>query len=208
MANETWQADGAHSAVGITVRHIVISKVRGSFSRWSAKLLLDSSDLTRSTVEVEIEAASIETGVADRDAHLRSAEFLDVEKHPSIRYRSRRVRRRRDRDPGDSPGRRAGRPASATVAARTARSASPGSRPARVASRTATPSWLVKAACASARPRSSTRVTVKRQVTVSPKYTGWRNRRSIPEASQPIWPPTSVSRLPTSRPWRMRPGRP
>jgi polyisoprenoid-binding protein YceI len=91
MAQETWQVDGAHSAVNLAVRHMVISKVRGHFGKWSAKLQLDTAELTRSTVEVEIEAASIDTGVADRDAHLRSADFLDAARHPTLRYRSRRV---------------------------------------------------------------------------------------------------------------------
>ena len=91
MANETWQVDGAHSAVSLGVRHMVISKVRGRFTRWSAKLALDTADLSRSSVEVEIEAASIDTGIADRDAHLRSADFLDAEKHPQLTYRGRPV---------------------------------------------------------------------------------------------------------------------
>ncbi len=91
MANETWQVDGAHSAVNLTVRHMVISKVRGRFAKWNAKLALDTADLSRSSVEVEIDAASIDTGVADRDAHLRSPDFLDVGKYPALTYRSRRV---------------------------------------------------------------------------------------------------------------------
>jgi polyisoprenoid-binding protein YceI len=91
MAQENWQVDGAHSAIHFSVRHMVISKVRGRFTRWNAKLALDPSDLARSAVEVDIEAASIDTGVADRDAHLRSGDFLDAGKHPSLTYRSRRV---------------------------------------------------------------------------------------------------------------------
>ena len=91
MANENWQVDGAHSAVNLTVRHMVISKVRGRFTEWNAKLALDTVDLARSSVEVEIDAASIDTGVADRDAHLRSPDFLDAQKYPTLRYRSRRV---------------------------------------------------------------------------------------------------------------------
>lgn len=93
MARQNWQVDGAHSAVNLTVRHMVISKVRGHFARWNAKLALDTADLTRSSVEVDIEAASIETGVSDRDAHLKSADFLDAEKHPTLTYRSRKVER-------------------------------------------------------------------------------------------------------------------
>ena len=91
MAQQNWQVDGAHSAVNLAVRHMVISKVRGHFTKWNAKLALDMADLTKSSVEVEIEAASIDTGVSDRDTHLRSADFLDVQKYPTLTYRSRKV---------------------------------------------------------------------------------------------------------------------
>jgi polyisoprenoid-binding protein YceI len=91
MAQENWQVDSAHSTVNLAVRHMVISKVRGRFAKWSARLQLDTTELSRSSVEVDIEAASIETGVAERDAHLRSPDFLDVAKYPTLRYRSRRV---------------------------------------------------------------------------------------------------------------------
>jgi polyisoprenoid-binding protein YceI len=91
MVQENWQVDGVHSAVNLTVRHMVISKVRGHFGKWSAKLQLDTAEQTRSSVEVDIEAASIETGVADRDTHLRSPDFLDAARYPTLRYRSRRV---------------------------------------------------------------------------------------------------------------------
>lgn len=91
MATQNWQIDGTHSSVGLTVRHMVISKVRGRFAKWNAKLQLDTADLGRSAVEVDIEAASIDTGVADRDNHLRSPDFLDAQKFPILRYRSRRV---------------------------------------------------------------------------------------------------------------------
>ncbi len=91
MAQENWQVDGAHSAVNLAVRHMVISKVRGHFTRWNAKVQLDTADLSRSSVEVAIEAASIETGVGDRDNHLRSPDFLDAQKYPALTYRSRRV---------------------------------------------------------------------------------------------------------------------
>ena len=91
MAQQNWQVDGAHSAVNLTVRHMVISKVRGHFAKWNAKLALDMADLTKSSVEVEIDAASIDTGVSDRDTHLRSSDFLDAQKYPTLTYRSRKV---------------------------------------------------------------------------------------------------------------------
>jgi polyisoprenoid-binding protein YceI len=91
MTQQDWQVDGAHSTVNFTVRHMVISKVRGHFAKWKAKLALDGANLAGSSVEVEIEAASIDTGVAERDAHLRSADFLDVQKYPTLTYRSTEV---------------------------------------------------------------------------------------------------------------------
>jgi len=91
MAQQNWQVDGAHSAVNLAVRHMVISKVRGHFKKWNARLALDMAELTKSSVEVDIEAASIDTGVSDRDTHLRSADFLDVQKYPTLTYRSRKV---------------------------------------------------------------------------------------------------------------------
>jgi len=86
-----WDIDVGHSAIHFFVRHMVISKVHGRFSRWSGTVQLDPADPARSSVEVEIDAASIDTQVADRDTHLRSADFLDVEKHPKLTFRSRKI---------------------------------------------------------------------------------------------------------------------
>ena len=92
MGKQSWQVDAAHSAVSFSVRHMVISKVKGRFAKWTAKLDLDTSDLTAASVEVEIDVASIDTGVPDRDAHLRSADFFDAAKYPTLTYRSRSVK--------------------------------------------------------------------------------------------------------------------
>jgi len=97
MTTARWDIDVGHSAIHFWVRHMIISKVHGRFARWSGALELDPSDPTRSSVEVRIEAASIDTQVADRDTHLRSADFLDVAKHPELVFRSRRVERAGDR---------------------------------------------------------------------------------------------------------------
>jgi polyisoprenoid-binding protein YceI len=91
MATNRWDIDVGHSAIHFWARHMVISKVHGRFARWSGAIALDPQDLTRSSVEVRIDAASIDTQVADRDAHLRSPDFLDVAKHPEITFVSRRV---------------------------------------------------------------------------------------------------------------------
>lgn len=89
--NNRWNIDTTHSAIGFSVRHMVVAKVRGRFATWSSKVQLDPSDLTRSSVEVEIDASSIDTGVADRDNHLRSADFFDVARFPSLRFKSEKV---------------------------------------------------------------------------------------------------------------------
>ncbi|HWW59996.1 MAG TPA: YceI family protein [Thermoanaerobaculia bacterium] len=87
----TWQIDPAHSAVEFAVKHMMFTTVRGRFKDVTGTIEVDEQHPERSTVNVEIAAASIDTGVADRDAHLRSADFLDVEKHPLITFRSKRV---------------------------------------------------------------------------------------------------------------------
>ena len=84
----TWTIDPSHSEVGFTVRHLVIAKVRGQFSRWTGALEAPGSDFARGSLDVVIDASSIDTGVADRDTHLRSADFFDVERYPEITFKS------------------------------------------------------------------------------------------------------------------------
>jgi polyisoprenoid-binding protein YceI len=86
-----WNIDGAHSGITFSIRHMVLSKVRGRFGSFSGSLDLDEADLTRSALDVSIDAASIDTGTAQRDEHLRSADFFDAERFPTLRYRSTRV---------------------------------------------------------------------------------------------------------------------
>jgi polyisoprenoid-binding protein YceI len=87
----TWNIDAAHSTVGFTIRHMVFAKVRGRFGKYEGTLRIDEDDVTRSSVDVTIDAGSIDTGNPDRDTHLRSAEFFEVEKFPELRFRSTRV---------------------------------------------------------------------------------------------------------------------
>lgn len=91
MEAKTWNIDTAHSGINFSVRHMVFAKVRGRFGAWYGKVEFDPEDLTRGSVMVEIDAASIDTGVADRDNHLRSPDFLDVESFPKLRFESTKV---------------------------------------------------------------------------------------------------------------------
>jgi polyisoprenoid-binding protein YceI len=77
--------------VHFSVRHLVIAKVRGTFARWSGTVHVPNGDPTKATVAVAIDASSIDTGVADRDAHLKSPDFFDVAQFPDLRFVGKRV---------------------------------------------------------------------------------------------------------------------
>lgn len=96
MNTNTWNIDAAHTGINFAVRHMVVSKVRGRFAKYSGTVTLDEADITRSSVEVSIDASSLDTGVADRDTHLRSPDFFDVERFPVLRFRSTRIEKRAD----------------------------------------------------------------------------------------------------------------
>jgi polyisoprenoid-binding protein YceI len=83
----TYQLDPAHKRVGFVARHMMVSKVRGEFAEATATITV-AEDPLQSSVTATIKAESIDTGVADRDAHLRGADFLDVEKFPTLEFRS------------------------------------------------------------------------------------------------------------------------
>jgi polyisoprenoid-binding protein YceI len=86
-----WPIDPAHTHVGFVVPHLMISEVEGEFRTFSGKALLEEKDLTKSQVELSIDATSIDTGNADRDKHLKSAEFFDVQNHPKITFKSTKI---------------------------------------------------------------------------------------------------------------------
>jgi polyisoprenoid-binding protein YceI len=90
-APSTWNLDATHSTTGFAVKHLVISTVRGDFKKFTGVVKLDDADVTKSTVEATIDAASIQTGVADRDGHLKSPDFLDTAKYPTITFKSTKV---------------------------------------------------------------------------------------------------------------------
>lgn len=82
-----WKLDPAHTIVGFVARHLMVTKVRGRFASFDGTLHIDEVP-ELSHAEVTIEASSIDTGTPDRDAHLRSPDFLDVERYPTLRFRS------------------------------------------------------------------------------------------------------------------------
>ena len=84
----TWKIDPAHSAVEFSVRHLMITTVRGRFTGVEGSVVNDAGDPSKSTVEVVIDAATIDTREPQRDAHLRSADFFDVEQFPTLTFRS------------------------------------------------------------------------------------------------------------------------
>jgi polyisoprenoid-binding protein YceI len=92
MASQ-WQFDMQHSGINFMVRHLLVAKVRGRFMRWRGQMRFDERDLAASSVEVQIDASSVDTGEPQRDAHLRSADFLDVARHPHLEFRSQKVER-------------------------------------------------------------------------------------------------------------------
>lgn len=91
MSSATWTIDTSHSAVHFVARHMVIAKVRGGFKAFSGTVELDEADMTKSTVSVSIDAASIDTAEEKRDAHLKSADFFDVEKFPTLSFKSKSI---------------------------------------------------------------------------------------------------------------------
>jgi len=92
----TWKIDPSHSAAEFKVKHMMISNVKGGFSGLQGSLALDDADITNSRVEASIDAASINTHEPQRDAHLKSADFFDVEKFPALTFKSTHVARSGD----------------------------------------------------------------------------------------------------------------
>jgi polyisoprenoid-binding protein YceI len=91
MAKSKWSIDTAHSIVEFSVRHMMIAKVRGVFHTFEAEVEADPYDLTTADVQISVDLRSIDTRNEDRDNHLRSADFFDVEKYPKMTFRSTRI---------------------------------------------------------------------------------------------------------------------
>jgi polyisoprenoid-binding protein YceI len=86
-----YEIDTAHTHVGFSVKHMMVTTVRGKFGKYRGAVNLDTKDFSRSSFQGEIDVGSIDTGNSDRDAHLRTGDFFDATKHPTITFKSTRV---------------------------------------------------------------------------------------------------------------------
>ncbi|HPC82034.1 MAG TPA: YceI family protein [Thermoanaerobaculaceae bacterium] len=94
FAADTYVIDASHSVVGFSVRHMMVANTKGVFGDVKGTVIADPDDLAKSGVEVTIGVTSINTGNADRDNHLRSADFFDVQKFPAMTFKSTRIEKR------------------------------------------------------------------------------------------------------------------
>jgi polyisoprenoid-binding protein YceI len=95
IQKEIWTLDPTHSKIQFTARHLIISEVQGHFNSFDLKLTADD-DFDDSEIKVTIDAKSIDTGVTDRDNHLRSADFFDVESYPEIHFAGKKIEKVND----------------------------------------------------------------------------------------------------------------
>jgi polyisoprenoid-binding protein YceI len=96
LGESTWKIDPAHSQSEFTIRHMAISNVRGRFTSIAGTIVLDDKDLAKSNVQATIDTTTVDTGVAQRDGHLKSADFFDVAKYPTMSFASKSVTRSGD----------------------------------------------------------------------------------------------------------------
>ncbi|KYD11688.1 YceI family protein [Heyndrickxia sporothermodurans] len=88
MTISKWTVDTAHSSIDFSVKHMMVSKVKGAFQQFNASVEADPTDLTTANIDFNIDVASIDTRNSDRDNHLRSADFFDVENYPTMTFKS------------------------------------------------------------------------------------------------------------------------
>lgn len=88
MAKSLWTVDSTHSSVDFSVKHMMIAKVKGTFHKFEANIVADPFDLTSADIQFIIDLNSIDTRNSDRDNHLRSADFFDIEKYPTLTFQA------------------------------------------------------------------------------------------------------------------------
>lgn len=86
MAKSKWAVDPTHSSVDFTIKHMMIAKVKGTFHAFDAQIEADPEDLTSASIAFSVDLASIDTRNSDRDNHLRTADFFDIENHPKLTF--------------------------------------------------------------------------------------------------------------------------
>lgn len=91
MAKYKWDLDAAHSSVDFAIRHMMVSKVKGTFNSFEASIMADPEDLTTAEIEFSVEVNSVDTRNQDRDNHLRSGDFFDVENYPKMTFKSTKI---------------------------------------------------------------------------------------------------------------------
>lgn len=91
MSKSKWLVDATHSSVDFTIKHMMIAKVKGSFHEFSAEIEADPNDLTTASIQFNVALASIDTRNADRDNHLRTGDFFDIEKYPALTFQSKSI---------------------------------------------------------------------------------------------------------------------
>ncbi|RFU63839.1 YceI family protein [Peribacillus glennii] len=96
MANIKWAVDPAHSSIDFSVKHMMVAKTKGTFHKFDASIEADPTDLTTADIEFTIDVNSIDTRNTDRDNHLRSADFFDVEKNPAITFKTTKIEKTDD----------------------------------------------------------------------------------------------------------------
>src|SRR5262245_4083625 len=89
-----WDFDASHSSAQFSVRHMMVTDVRGEFGKLTGRVVLDDKDLTKSQVEASIDASTINTREPKRDGHLKSADFFDVEKNPTLTFKSTAIKKK------------------------------------------------------------------------------------------------------------------
>ncbi|MGD6779444.1 MULTISPECIES: YceI family protein [Bacillaceae] len=98
MAKTVWNVDKSHSTVDFSVKHMMFATVKGGFQEYDATIVADPTDLTTADIEFTVDVASIDTRSSDRDAHLRSADFFDVDNHPKMTFKATSIEKTDDNE--------------------------------------------------------------------------------------------------------------